>query len=178
MQRFYLPLLLLLMVVFEGVALDFVPQSLMAKELLMIPHWLLLFLVMITLFYDLENTYYSLLYAILFGLMIDITYTDVLGVYMFVYALVIYIIHGIRKVLHANFFVALLLSIIAIALADIGIYIIYFFIGINELLWNDYMMIRLIPTLIANSVFFILLYPIIKTRLLNWSQERFDSKKM
>ncbi|MDC3415669.1 rod shape-determining protein MreD [Aquibacillus salsiterrae] len=177
MHRFYLPFLLLMTIVVEGVATDLLPRSVMAQEWMIIPHWLLVFLVLITVFFDLEDTYFSVLYAILFGLMIDIVYTSVIGVYMFIYAIVIYIIHGLRKMLHANFFVALSLTILAILLADSGLYIIYFFIGISPLLWDEYIVTRLLPTLVANIAFFALLYPFTKNRLVHWSLQQFDYKK-
>lgn len=177
MQRFYLPFFLLMTIVLEGVAFDFLPRSVVAEEWMVIPHWLLVLLVLITVFFDLEHTYFSVLYAILFGLMIDIVYTSVIGVYMFIYAIVVYIIHGLRKILHANFFVALSLTIIAVVMADTGLYIIYFFIGISPLLWDEYFFRRLIPTLIANVAFFALLYPLIKGKLERWSLQQFDSKK-
>lgn len=176
MQRFYLPFLLLFLLVIEGVALDFLPKSLMAEQWTIVPHWLLVFLIMITIFYDLENTYYSVLCAIFFGLMVDIVYTSVIGVYMFIYAIVIYFVHGLRKVLHTNYLVALLLSIVGITLADVGVNIIYFFIGVSNLLWNQYLMERLLPTVIANVLFFILIYPLIKGKLLKWSEQRFDRR--
>ncbi|WP_186576268.1 rod shape-determining protein MreD [Aquibacillus kalidii] len=177
MQRFYLPFLLLMILVFQGVALDFLPESLIADKWIIVPHWILIFLILISVFYDLESTYYSILYAILFGLMLDIVYTNVIGVYMFTYGIVTYAIHGIRKVLHTNYFVALLLGIVGVTAADIGIYIVYWFIGIHAMSWNLYLIDRLVPTIISNVIFLILLYPIVKPKLLKWSQGKFDRKQ-
>ncbi|MBM7572030.1 rod shape-determining protein MreD [Aquibacillus albus] len=177
MHRFYLPFFLLLTIVIEGVAYDFLPRSLVAGNWMIIPHWLFVFLIMITIFFDFEDTYYSVLYAIIFGLIVDIVYTNVIGVYMFIYAIVIYFIHGIRKVLHTNVFVALLSCIIGVGLADLGIYIIYYFIGINDVLWNNYIIYRLAPTVIANVLFFLVIYPFIKRKLIRWSSQQFDIKK-
>ncbi|WP_226036538.1 rod shape-determining protein MreD [Aquibacillus saliphilus] len=173
MQKFYLPLLLLVLLVLEGVALDFLPISLIG-DWIVVPHWLLVLLVLVTIFYDKENTYNSIIHAIIFGLLIDIVYTNVLGVYMFIYAITIYSIHELKKILHTNYFVALLMTIIAVGIADIGIYFIYFFIGAIELFWKEYLMIRLIPTLIANILFFLICYPFVKRKLVKWTIERFD----
>ncbi|MRH42977.1 rod shape-determining protein MreD [Aquibacillus halophilus] len=177
MQKFYLPLFLLALVVLEGVALDFIPNISVLDDLLVIPHWLLVFLVMVAVFYDQENTYFSIVNAILFGLLIDVVYTSVIGVYMFVYALTIYLIHGLSKLLHTNYFVVLLMTIIAVGIADIGIYFIYFFIGTMDIFWEEYMMTRLIPTILANILFFLICYPIVKRKLVKWSIVQFDRKK-
>ncbi|QTM99956.1 rod shape-determining protein MreD [Sediminibacillus dalangtanensis] len=175
MVKFYLPLFLLLLLVLEGVAVDFLPNSLVTGRWMIAAHWVLLYLVLISIFYDLENTYVSVLYAIAFGLMIDIVYTSVLGVYMFIYPLVVYGIHGLKKLLHTNFLVALVLSALAVALADTGVYIVYSFIGLTELPWQDYFYIRLIPTLLANVLFLLLIYPLTKQKLVKWSTDRFNS---
>ncbi|WP_053219029.1 rod shape-determining protein MreD [Virgibacillus senegalensis] len=175
MARFYLPLFLLFLLVLEGVAVDFLPNSLVTGRWMIAAHWVLLYSVLISIFYDLENTYVSVLYAIVFGLMIDIVYTSVLGVYMFIYPLVVYAIHGLKKLLHTNFLVAMVLSALAVALADTGVYIVYSFIGLTELPWKEFFFIRLVPTLFANMLFLIIIYPLTKSKLIKWSAERFSN---
>src|SRR5690625_6893718 len=75
MKRLYVPLILLLFVVLEGVALDLLPVQLLNTKTLIVPHWVLIILIFIVIFYDLEDTYYSIIYGIIFGLLIDIVYT-------------------------------------------------------------------------------------------------------
>ncbi|WP_188453509.1 rod shape-determining protein MreD [Virgibacillus oceani] len=172
MKRLYLPLILFLFVISEGVALELLPPKLVMSDLLIIPHWVLIFLVFVSIFYDKEQTYYSVLYGAIFGLLIDIVYTGVLGVYMFTYALVIYIIHGLKKLLHANIHVTLLLGFIGIVLADLVIYLIFFVIGLTEMPGKDYLIYRVIPTILANLLFLLVLYPFFKKRLIKWSEEQ------
>lgn len=176
MSRFYLPLFLLFLLIIEGVAFEFLPMVIIEKNWLLVAHWLFVFLVLIALFYDLEYTYYSILFAIIAGLMVDIIYTDVIGVYMFMYGIMIYFVHGVRKVLHTNFFVACLLTGVGISLVDSGIYLIYSFIGVSKMDGMVYITNRLLPTLTANMIFFLLLYLLFKNKLVQWSAERFDSK--
>ncbi|SDK40769.1 rod shape-determining protein MreD [Sediminibacillus albus] len=175
MKRFYLPLFLLFFLIIEGVAQDFLPNSLVTGQWMVVAHWVLIYLVLISVFYDLEYTYLSVMYGIVFGLMIDVVYTSVLGVYMFIYPLVVYAVHGMKKMLHTNFFVALLLTVIAVGLADTGVYIVYSFIGITGISWQEFLYIRLIPTLLANLIFFLLIYPLTKRKLVEWSKERFSN---
>ncbi|GAA5416173.1 rod shape-determining protein MreD [Paraliobacillus ryukyuensis] len=177
MSRLYIPLLLVLIFVFEGVAYEFIPADITQRDLFIIAHWTFVFLVLMALFYDMEYTYYSILAAVIIGLMTDIAYTNIIGVYMFIYALVIYFIHGIRKLLHANFFVAFLLTILGVALVDMGISFVYSFIGVNNMPLTGYMVYRLVPTLIANAIAFIVFYIIFKSRLVKWATVRFDNKK-
>ncbi|GGM27342.1 hypothetical protein GCM10011351_11470 [Paraliobacillus quinghaiensis] len=177
MSRLFLPLFLLLLLVLEGVALDFIPSQIIENDWILVAHWLFIFLVLMTLFYDLEHTYYSVLFAIIFGLMVDIVYTNVIGVYMFMYGFTIYFVHGMSKMLHTNFFVAFLLSAVGISVVDFGIYLIYSFIGISQMDSSVYFTNRLLPSLVANLIFFLILYVSLKKKMVKWSKERFDIKK-
>src|SRR5699024_190326 len=170
--KLYLPLILLIIVIFEGVAINLLPTALILTDYLIIAHWVLVFLVYIAIYYDTESTYYSVLYAILFGLLIDILYTGILGVYMFSYATVIYVIHGLQKLLQRNFFVLLLLGFTAIVSADFLIYAMYYVVGITEMAGQDYLMQRLVPTILANFLFLLILFPIIKKSITRWGDEQ------
>lgn len=171
MRRLLLPFILFLIVILEGVALELLPARLVTGDLLIVPHWALVFLVLISIFYDRENTYAAVIYGIIFGLLIDVVYTGVLGVYMFTYAFVIYIVHGFKKLLHANFYVTLLLGFIGIALSDIAIYLIFTVIGFTDIVWKHYVMYRLMPTILANLLFLTVLYPLVRKRLVKWREE-------
>ncbi|SDQ46294.1 rod shape-determining protein MreD [Virgibacillus salinus] len=175
MKRIIIPLILFLFLVLEGVALELLPVSLANSDLVIVPHWVFVFLLFLTIFYDRENTYFSVLYGLLFGLLIDIVYTGVLGVYMFSYALVIYIIHGLTKMLHANFFVSLLLGMIGLILCEVFINAIYTVVGISDMIWKDYLIYRMAPTVIANIVFLAALYPIMLKKLSSWRNEQLST---
>src|SRR5690625_6852625 len=71
---------------------------------IIVPHWVFIFLAFIAIFFDEENTYYSILYAVIFGLLIDVVYTGVLGVYMFSYAVCVYVFYGLMKMFHSNIY--------------------------------------------------------------------------
>src|SRR5699024_950877 len=104
-------------------------------------------------FYERDTTYFSIIYAFVFGLLIDVVYTGVLGVYMFTYAFVIYLVHGLRKVFQGNIYVSLLLGIMSVILADTAIHVIYSAAGIIDMGWSDYAINRLLPTVVSNIVF-------------------------
>src|SRR5690625_7032993 len=87
MNRIYLPLVLFLVMVLEGVALELLPATVTDGKLLIISHWVLISLVFSAIFFDDEHTSYSVVYAIIFGLLIDIVYIHILGIYMFTYAI-------------------------------------------------------------------------------------------
>lgn len=170
MKRLYIPLMLFLLVVVEGVALDLLPFN--SIDTMIVPHFVLVFLVFITVFYDKENRYSAVIYAIIFGLLIDVVYTGILGVYMFSYAIVVYVIHKLKLLVHENFYVTLTLGFIAVTFADIFIYVVYINIGYASMMWGDYVFYRLLPTTLGNLIFLIILYPFLVKRLPTWIKEQ------
>jgi len=174
-RRLYLPLILFLLLALEGVALDLLPISLLNNESIIISHWVFVFLLYIAIFFDSEQTYYSIIYGAVFGLLIDIVYTDVLGVYMFSYVIGVYMVFILKKLLHTNLIVTILLGIIGISIADILIYIVYAFIGITYLPMKSYLIYRLVPTVLANLIFLIIIYPFTKKRLIRWRKDQLIS---
>jgi rod shape-determining protein MreD len=159
----------------EGLAINLLPEQFVLSDYLIIAHWALTFLVFVAVYYDLEDTYYSIFYAFLFGLLIDVIYTGILGVYMFSYGLSIYIIHYLQKLLHRNFFVLVLSWLVAIVLSDIFIYLMYSVISVTDMLWQDYLLQRLLPTILANLLFLLVLFPFFAKRLIRWGDEQLDN---
>ncbi|WP_163970130.1 rod shape-determining protein MreD [Oceanobacillus halotolerans] len=171
MKRLIIPAILFLLLILEGVAFELLPANLVTGNSVIIPHWVLIFLVFVAIFYDRANTYFCVLYGLIFGLLIDVVYTSVLGVYMFTYSITIYMTHGLKKIFHANFYVTILLGTLSIAVAEGIINIIFFVVGISDIPIKEYTIYRLLPTLLANFIFMVILYPIFAKRLLAWQRE-------
>ncbi|GAA0601507.1 rod shape-determining protein MreD [Virgibacillus siamensis] len=171
MKRLIIPFILFLLFIMEGVALELLPASLVTGDIVIVPHWILAFLVMMAVFHDRENTYMSILYGLIFGFLIDIVYTGVLGVYMFTYAVVIYIVHGLTKLLHANIFGVTVLGIVGLVLAEALINVVFSFVGLSEMEWSMYLVYRMLPTVLANLLFLLLVYPFMSKWLVDWQQD-------
>ncbi|MDY0405450.1 rod shape-determining protein MreD [Virgibacillus sp. 179-BFC.A HS] len=172
MRRFYVPLILFLLMIMEGVALELLPDKLVGGSMMIVPHWVFIFLLLVAVFYDRRDSYISVWYAIIFGLLIDVVYTEILGVYMFTYAVTIYIIHGLSRFLQSNIFALVLFGILGTAIADGVINIIYVVVGLIPADWPWYFIYRLLPTIVANLIFLLIMYPIFSKRLERWSKEK------
>ncbi|WP_173916009.1 rod shape-determining protein MreD [Halobacillus sp. Marseille-Q1614] len=168
MIRFLISMSLIILLALQGMAMSLLPSQIVYSELLVTPHWMLCMLLLIAIFFDKDNTYHCVWYGILFGLLIDVVYTGVLGVYMVTYGFTAYVIHGLQKLFHANFIASLLLAIAGVALADTILYIIYSFVQITEMSGGNYVILRLLPTILANVIFFVILYPLLKNRVERW----------
>ncbi|WP_079530410.1 rod shape-determining protein MreD [Halobacillus hunanensis] len=171
MRRYIIPAVLFILLAIQGMAMSLLPANIVYSDLLVTPHWVLCFIVIIAIFYDKDHTYHAIWYGMIFGLLIDVVYTGVLGVYMATYAMTAYVLHGLKELVHANFIVASLLAILSVALADTMLYMIYSFVQVTTISWGNYATSRLLPTVAGNMIFFIILYPCVKNRLEQWSEE-------
>lgn len=174
MKPFYLPLILFFLMISEGVALEILPPGIALSETFIIPHWVFICLVYICIFYDKKNTYYSILYALIFGFLIDIVYTGILGVYMFSYAIVIYFIHGMDKLLHTSVYTTTLLGLFGLVLAEITINVIFSVVGLSDMPWYEYTVYRLLPTALANIIFLLAVYPFLPKWFRKWGSEQLE----
>src|SRR5690625_6025011 len=73
--------------------------------------------------------------------------------------------------IHANIYGTLLLGFTGVIFADLLINLIYTVVGITDMLWTDYFIYRLLPTVLANLLFLIVLYPVFMKRLVTWRRE-------
>ncbi|MEQ6389623.1 rod shape-determining protein MreD [Bacillaceae bacterium S4-13-58] len=177
MKRAILPLLLLVSLILESIALEFLPNQYLVRDFMITPHWIFVMILYIAIFYDSDRTYMSVLYGITFGFLVDILYTDILGVYMFTYGIVAYVVHGLKKMLHANFFVAFLLSFLGLLLVEWSLYIVYTMTGVASMGVETYMLYRLIPTMTANLIFMIILYPFFPRQLYQLAEMHLSKPK-
>lgn len=165
MKRLFFPIILFIILVTEGVAIDFLPNVLASTDILITPHWVFVFLLLISLFYDTNDTFFAIFYGVIFGLLIDIVYTGVLGVYMFVYPFAIYIVHLLKRFLQANLYMAIALSTISLFLIEIMLLLIFSIIGPVDVSNTYFFIHRFIPTLIANVLFLLPVYFLSANRL-------------
>ena len=163
-----------LILVSEGVALELLPTVLTSSATLIVPHWLLVFLVLINLFYDTNETYFSIYLGIVFGLLIDIVYTGILGAYMFTYPFTLYLIHLLKRFVQSNLTMSVMIVTISIVVTEVCLYVIYFIIGLIHIPLSAFSIDRLLPTVLANIIFFVPLYFIFKRRLEKWRDKELD----
>lgn len=167
-------IILFILLVLQGIAIDLLPSSLTTSDVLIVPHWLLLFLTLIAIKYDRNETFYAIIYAIIFGLLIDIVYTGTLGIYMFVYPVAVYTAHILKRMFQTNIVVSSLIAMISIAVAEVLIYYIYKILGMIDATMSYFLLYRLLPTSFANLLFFLVIYGIFSQLLVRWSNEQLE----
>jgi rod shape-determining protein MreD len=159
-SRAYLPTLLLLTLVIEGSLFPFFMPERYGSDLTIVPRFLVVFLVFIGI-YTGRST--SLLYALCFGVIYDVVYTELLGVYVFGFAVVGYVFALSYKQIQDSILVPLLLALVAVALFDYYPYGLFRLIGITDMGAYTFVIERLLPTLLLNGAWAIgMLYPVKK----------------
>ncbi|SFM05564.1 rod shape-determining protein MreD [Gracilibacillus orientalis] len=173
MIPFLIALICFILVILEG-TLATINLPFLQDEWVFVSHFLFMFLLYVTIFFEKESTYYAILLSILFSFIIDIVYTDVIGVYIFAYTAVLYAARGLMKVLQSNFLIAILMTTVGVVATDILIFFLYNIIQVHENSWYLYWQNRLIPTSIWNILFGLLIYLIFAKKLTKWSYIKFE----
>ncbi|MFT4412791.1 rod shape-determining protein MreD [Fredinandcohnia humi] len=160
MKRFILPFIVTFFFLFESSFVDLVPSEIFHDEQIFVPRFLMILIVFITIYH---NKIGGLLYGIILGLLYDVVYTEVLGVYMFSMPLIAYIISQASRILQTNIIIISFLSIFGIAILELFVYGVNLAIGIATMSFDRFLELRQLPTLLLNSIFItIFSYPIKK----------------
>lgn len=175
MKRLFFPAILFLILVSQGVAIEFLPNSLASADILITPHWVFIFLLLISLLYDTNDTFFAIVYGVAFGLLIDIVYTEVLGLYMFVYPFTLYIVHLLKRFLQTNIYMAIIVAAISLLIIEFLLILVFSIIGYVDVTNMYFFLNRFIPTLIANLLFLIPAYILSAGRLRRWSKEQLEN---
>jgi rod shape-determining protein MreD len=157
-KKFLLPLFFLCLFILESLFVQYVPTNLFGQNKIIAPHFLFAALLFLTIFVSRKQ---GIIYAAIFGLLFDIVYIEIIGIYLFLFPFIAYLASKILNILQNNFFVAILITIVGIALLEVGVYELDHLIHVTDMDFMSYLQLRFYPTLILNALFVILAgYPI------------------
>src|SRR5699024_5640405 len=143
--------------------------------MLITPHWIFIFLLLVSLLYDTNDTFFAIVYGVAFGLLIDIVYSGVLGVYMFVYPFTLYIVHLIKRFVQTNFYMIMIVTAISLFIIEVLLFMVFSIVGTIDVSNMYFVLHRFIPTLIANVLFLIPAYIIFANRMIRLRQEQLEN---
>jgi rod shape-determining protein MreD len=171
MKRIVLPLILGVCFIIESIFVEIFPPDLFGTDKMIVPHFLLTVLILMGIYY-IRNR--AIIYAFIFGLLFDTFYTGILGIYLFIFPLSVYITSTMMKVLQSNIFVSALVTIVNISIAEFIVYGLNVLIGQTSISSLDFLILRLIPTLLLNLIFYIIIFFPIRKILLRFRKEVLD----
>lgn len=158
MKRLLLPFVFLTFFILESIFVELLPAELFRSTRILVPHFLIVAILFLTVY---ASRNLGIIYAFAFGLLFDIVYTEIIGIYLFLFPLVAYIISKIMKVFHSNIIIVTIVSIVGVALLELGVYELNFLIKLTDMDFSTFINLRLFPTIILNIAFAIIFaYPL------------------
>ncbi|AKC66854.1 rod shape-determining protein MreD [Bacillus altitudinis] len=171
MKRVLLAFVMLFIFVFDSIFVDLVKLPFVSDNQILAPHFILLALVFMTAF---VNQKYGVIYGFIFGLLYDISYTGILGVHMFGFGALCYLLAKAFKVLQTNMLVVVFLSVIAVAVMEFYVYGVQATIQPDIMPFNTYVIERFIPTILLNTAASLILVVPLRLFFINVKQGLID----
>ncbi len=153
MQKFLLPLLLLFFFILESVFSSVVPTHLFGESSIAVPHFIFIVLLFITIYY---NPVKGIYFSMIFGFLFDIVYTELIGIYLFAYPILAYLVSNAMRILQVNLFIVSVLILVSITALEYYVYGFLLLLGRAHLSGMVFLTDRVFPTLILNIIFLIL----------------------
>ena len=153
MIRFFVIIISVLLFYMEPIFGLFSPIQLDGEFYYLVPRFLIMYLLFVAIYYDRKR---AMLYGLFFGLLYDVFFIDIIGLYSFIYPLMCLMASFIVKYIHQHLIVATILTLLLVAVVELLLFLFYTFIGIKSMTYTDFIEVRLIPTMIANSVFILM----------------------
>jgi len=158
LRKFLLPLLFLLLFIVESLFVEYLPEKVFGFERIFVPHFLFIAILFLTIFVGRKH---GIIYAAIFGLLFDVVYVEIIGIYFFLFPFISYLIYKLLQVLQSNIITAFLAAVLGVSLLEIGVYEMNYLIHVTDLDFIGYMNLRFYPSLILNAgVTLIVAYPL------------------
>jgi rod shape-determining protein MreD len=157
-RRVLLPVLFTGCFIFESIFIELMPAKFFSGQHILVPHLLIMAILLLTIY---GNRNLGILYGFIFGLLFDVVYTEVVGIYLFMFPVIAYLISKIMKVLQTNLTIVSIVTLLGVGLLEIGVYEMNFLIHRTTMGFSSFFGNRLVPTLVLNLIFIVLVaYPL------------------
>lgn len=158
MRKYLLPFLFLFLFVSESIFVQYLPTEMFGSDRIMVPRFLIISILFLTIF---SSRKHGIIYGVIFGLLFDIVYTEVIGIYLFSFPILAYLMSKMMRILQTNIVMVSLAVLLSVALLELGVYEVNVIINRTDLSFADFASLRLLPTMILNTAFIIIAgYPL------------------
>ena len=152
--RLLLPSVAVLLFLIEPVFAKFSPIEMFDQMIYLVPRFLFMYLLFLAVYYDRKK---SIIYGIVFGLLYDVFYIDIIGLYAVLYPLLCLFMSKIVTYIQQSLPIVTILTVIFVALLEFIIYEFFVLISFTSMQMSEFVLLRLVPTIFANLLFLILL---------------------
>lgn len=138
---------------------------------ILVPRFLIMYLIFVAIYYDRKR---AIILGVIFGLLYDVFFIDIIGLYSFIYPILIVIASWVMKYIHLNVITLTLLVLLLLAGLEALLFVFNTMIGNSGLYFDEFLKLRLIPTMIANSVFLLAVGWFFKWLLLQRYEQKYQ----
>ncbi|WP_026023002.1 rod shape-determining protein MreD [Paenisporosarcina sp. TG20] len=154
MLRLIVPAIAVVLFYLEPVFGLFSPLDIGGEYRYLIPRFLIMYLIFISIYYNRNR---AMAYGLLFGVLYDVFFLDIIGLYSFLYPLICLIASFIVKYIHQHLIITTVISLVLVTGLEFVLYQFFLFIGLTDISLQVFISERLIPTMLANSIFLVVL---------------------
>ncbi|MBO1198455.1 rod shape-determining protein MreD [Staphylococcus simiae] len=135
-----------------------IPMHIGKIDLIFVPHLTLMYILMMTVY---RGFGVGILLAIFLGMMTDVYFGSIYGVYLFGYILFLALMDQLFKIFYKDHTMLFVIILSCTILLEIYVAVIYGILGFIQFSLIQFVLFRLLPTLILNFILLIILYPLI-----------------
>lgn len=149
-----------------------IPMHFCKIDVIFVPHLTLMYLLILTIY---RSFGVALILAIFFGLITDLYFGSIYGLYMFGYILAVVVMDRFFKIFYKDKVMIFIIILVSTLLIEIYVALIYGLIGFIQFNLLEFLLLRLLPTFILNIILLTILYPIM-LKFLRKIQIKIDSR--
>ncbi len=168
MKKLFIPFLAVFFFIFESIFVNLTGGNLFGGDSILVPRFLMILFTFLAV-YSTERK--ALWYSFIIGLLFDIVYTGIIGIYMTCFPLVTYAVSKIMKILQNNIFVVSVTALISVAALEVLAGGFHFILGMSGMNFKEFSSIRLIPTLLLNGAAILILAWPLRKWILKYGQD-------
>jgi rod shape-determining protein MreD len=167
-HKFLLAFFTYLIFITEGTIIQAFQPNHIQGDIEIVPRFVLVIICYIAIFLTPKL---SIIYGVSFGLFYDFIYTDLIGIYSFSFACIAYFVSTLSRLFHGNVFIVLVINLLSITVLEFFVYGIYLLIGLAKVPLDPFLYTRLIPSLILNGSFSLLIFYPMRKKLQSYAEK-------
>lgn len=152
--RLLIPTVAVLLFLVEPLFAMFSPITFGDQIVFLVPRFLILYLIFIAIYYNQKR---AVLYGLFFGLLYDVFYIDIIGLYSFLYPLLCFIAGWSVKYIHQHLAITTVIAVLLVVSMEVLLYEFFFLIHLTSMTFQTFLNSRLLPTMFANLLFLAML---------------------
>lgn len=152
--RILIPVVAVFLFLMESEFALFSPISFGEETFILVPRFTILYLIFLAIYYNWKR---AMIYGLIFGLLFDVFYINIIGLYTVLYPLMCFIAAWSAKRIHTHLVFSTILAILLMGFLECVLYEFFFLIDFTTMPREMFLLNRLVPTILANLLFLLVL---------------------